>query len=651
MSSVSDQSGSLALREAERHFTHLVAGVQDYAIFLLNPEGFVKSWNAGAERMKGYASKEIVGKHFSQFYPSEAVAAGWPQHELEVAQREGRFEDLGWRLRQDGSRFWTNVVITALFDTDGALAGFLKITRDLTERKQAEEALRQSEQRFRLLVEGVKEYAIFMLDADGHVVSWNAGAERIKGYKAAEIIGKHFSTFYPAEDVRAGKPRRELEIAQEKGSVEDEGWRIKKDRSLFWANVIITAIYDEERHLIGYAKVTRDMTEKRRVAALELADRQKNEFLAMLAHELRNPLAPISNGLQLLKLQDADLETVQQTTEMMERQLVHMVRLVDDLLDVSRIITGKLTFNKGPVDLATIVKRAVEESQFTIDAHGHELMLSIPARPIIVEADTDRIAQVITNLLQNAAKYTDTPSQIWLSIERQANDAVIRVQDVGIGIAPEMLPEIFGLFIQADHSLARPKGGLGIGLSVVKRLVELHGGTVEATSAGLGKGSEFTVRLPVASAAAAAAAAKTAAHAEGRRGAKRKILVVDDNVDAAVTITALLKAWGHEAHAVYTGPSALESAHRFRPEIILLDIGLPGMSGYEVVRSLRAEPSGQGVIIAALTGYGQDSDRERSWEAGFDYHLTKPPDPSLLESLLASPTRRERGAPDHVASN
>jgi CheY-like chemotaxis protein len=292
--------------------------------------------------------------------------------------------------------------------------------------------------------------------------------------------------------------------------------------------------------------------------------------------------------------------------------------------------------------LAAVVNRAVEESQSTIDAHGHDLMLSVPARPIIVDADLHRLAQVITNLLENAAKYTDEPNQIWLSVERHADDAIIRVRDMGIGIAPDVLPNVFSLFVQADNSLARPRGGLGIGLNVVKRIVEMHGGTVEASSAGLGQGSEFTVRLPVSKTAISAAATKPSSNSQHVNTTRRKILVVDDNVDAAVTITALLKAWGHEVHAAYSGPSALDAVRSFRPEIILLDIGLPGMSGYDVARNLRADPAAQGIIIAALTGYGQHSDRQRSWEAGFDYHLTKPPDPNLLESLLASPRPRDQ---------
>lgn len=620
-------------QEAEEHFAQLVASVHDYAIFMLSPTGIVKTWNAGAQRFKGYRASEIIGQHFSKFYTADKIAAKWPEEELRRAQAEGRFEDEGWRVRQDGTQFWANVVITPLIAAQGELRGFLKITRDLTERKRAEETLRLSEERFRMLVEGVKDYAIFMLDSEGRVVSWNAGAERIKGYTAQEIMGEHFSRFYASEDLENGKPQRELEIALEQGSVEDEGWRVRKDRSLFWANVLISAVRNKEGRLVGFAKITRDMTEKRKAAALEVADRQKNDFLAMLAHELRNPLAPISNGLQLLKMPGIDDSVVKQTTEMMDRQLSHLVRLVDDLLDVSRIITGKMAFEKTPVEFATIIQRAVEESESAVDARGHELTIVIPGRPIVVDGDALRLAQVISNLIVNAAKYTETPSQIWLKLEKQGAEAIVRVKDPGIGIAAELLPRIFNLFTQADHSLARSGGGLGIGLNVVKRIVEAHGGSVVALSAGAGQGSEFVVRLPLSH--VATPISHLPEQGSSPRTETRRILVVDDNMDAATTICALLKAWGHVVQVAYNGPTAFDIVRDFRPQIILLDIGLPGMSGYDVARRLRTEPFAEGVVIAALTGYGQESDRQRSREAGFDYHLTKPPDPRLLESVLA----------------
>ena len=502
------------------------------------------------------------------------------------AAETGRLQDEGWRLRSDGTRIWANVVITALRSPQGELRGYLKITRDLTERRQAEETLRQSEERLRLMIENVQDYAIFMLDPEGQIATWNLGAERIKGYTASEIIGKHFSNFYSSEDVASGKPERELETAKREGRVEDEGWRVRKDRSQFWANVVITALYDRQGKLRGFAKITRDMTEKRRVEQLQIADKQKNEFLAMLAHELRNPLAPIRNGVELLKMSRTAEPEVHETTRMMERQITHLVRLVDDLLDVSRIITGKIHLDKDPVDVGDIIDRAIEEVQPTIDAQGHELMLSRPARQIIVDGDVVRLAQVVSNLLSNAAKYTEKPSQIWLSVEPREDEVLIRVRDQGIGMAPDELSRIFNLFEQADSSISRFRGGLGIGLTLVKRIVELHGGNVTATSPGLSQGSEFVIRLPVSQATSPTKPGSYSGR-DTKRQAGRRILIVDDNVDAALSVERLLKNWGHDVQTAFNGPHAIEKAKAFRPHILLLDIGMPGMSGYEVAKQLR----------------------------------------------------------------
>jgi PAS domain S-box-containing protein len=625
------------LREVEEHFGQLVASVRDYAIFLLSPTGIIRSWNEGAERIKGYQAHEIIGQPFTRFYTEEALAAGWPQHELKVAGETGRFEDEGWRVRKDGSQFWANVIITALRDENGEVRGFLKITRDLTERRAAEEQLRQSEQRLRLMIEGVQDYALFMLDPEGRVTSWNVGAERLKGYSAAEIIGQHFSAFYTSEDVVAGKPARNLEIALREGRVEDEGWRTRKDRSLFWANVIITALYDKEGRHRGFVKITRDMTERQRVTELEIADRQKNNFLATLAHELRNPLAPIRSGLELLKMPGIDESTVGETRAMMERQLVHLVQLVDDLMDVSRIVTGKTELRRQLIDLSSIIEAAAEEVQPMLDARGHELMVTMPQKTIVVEGDLVRLSQVLSNLLSNAAKYSPKPSRIWLMAELHNGEAVLRVRDEGIGIDPELLSDIFNLFVQADSSLAHTEGGLGIGLTLSKRLVELHGGTITAASEGAGKGSEFVVRLPISEQAAAAPTRTVTNGALPPPQLARRILVVDDNVDAAITVATLLKAWGHTVQMAHNGPAALEAAKHFRPEIVLMDIGLPGMSGYEVAQHLRNDPTHEGVLITALTGYGQAEDKARSHAAGFNYHLTKPPDMGVLEALVTSP--------------
>jgi PAS domain S-box-containing protein len=348
--------------EREHLFQLLVASIQDYAIFMLDPSGRVATWNAGAERIKGYKADEIIGRHFSMFYPEVDVEAGKCEHVLAVARNEGHYEEEGWRVRKDGSRFWALVVLSAVRDGDGRLVGFSKVTRDLTDRKRAQDeqvARLEAEERYRLLVDSVKDYAIFMLDATGHVATWNAGAERINGFRAEEIIGRHFSQFYPEADVKAGKCEMELAGATRDGRFEDEGWRIRKDGSTFWANVVISAVRDRHGNLVGFSKVTRDLTERKRLEeeraarlAAEQSSRAKDEFLAMLGHELRNPLAPILTAIQLLKLRG---EEAVKEHEVIERQVNHMMTLVDDLLDVARVTRGKLELRRKKLDLRVVL--------------------------------------------------------------------------------------------------------------------------------------------------------------------------------------------------------------------------------------------------------------------------------------------------------
>jgi PAS domain S-box-containing protein len=548
-------------RQAEESLHQIVAGVVDYAIIMLDAEGYVQSWNAGAERIQGYRRQEILGQHFSIFYPEDAKRRHWPEHELKVAKETGRVEDEGWRLRKDGSHFWANVIITALRDDEeGQLRGFSKVTRDLTEHKRNEEAVRRA----------------------------HAELEKRVLQRTADLAEANRSLHIEVEE----RKRLEQEL-------------------------------------------------KRRLEQLADADRHKNEFLAMLAHELRNPLAPLRNALHVMKMPSVDAPTVLRAREMMERQVSHLVRLVDDLLDISRIIRGKVDMHREMVDMTTVVRRAIETAQPIIDAHGHELVVSLPSEVVTLHADVIRLAQVISNLLVNAAKYTEQSGRIRLSGECQAGQAIIRVRDNGIGIAPELLPRIFDLFVQADRSLARSQGGLGIGLTLVKRLVEAHGGTVEVRSDGLGRGSEFTVRLPAVAETPAALPGESRPLGVTAGAQPRRVLIVDDNVDAADSAALLLRMWGHQVHTVHDGLSVSQAVRDFRPEIILLDIGLPGMTGYEVAKHLRAQPALDSLVLAAMTGYGQDEDRRRSQEAGFNYHLTKPLDPSKLEALIGmSPGRQ-----------
>jgi PAS domain S-box-containing protein len=1070
----------VGLRASEEQFVQLVGGVRDYAVFLLDPEGIVRTWNAGAERIKGYRAEEIIGQHFSRFYPNDAVSSGWPAHELRVASATGRFEDEGWRVRKDGSQFWANVVITALPGAGGEVRGFLKITRDLTERRQAEEnarrllqeeaarkaaeeatqeIARQREQLrvtlasigdavivtdtagvvtfmnpvavgltgwepqeavgqplervFRIINEQSRrpvenpvhqvfreqsvvglanqsalvakngqevpiedtaapiradseaiagavlvfrdvtearrardarlylaaivessDDAIIGENLEGIITSWNKGAERLYGYTAGEMVGRPISILVPPDC------RDELQAMMERvrGGERIEHFeteRVRKDGSRVDVSLSISAVRDAEGTLIGVSKFARDITERKRVmgalrrseaqyrqladampqivwttgpdgeidyynqrwyefsgapvgvgneawsaivhpddlppatqrwaeslragslfemelrlldrrsggyrwhllrtvpvrndagaverwygtatdineqkrageaaqflaeasaalaslvdyestlqkvvrsavpyfadwaavdvggageslrrlavahenpekirlaqelwqryppdpkaaggishvfrtgqpevieeitdemlqkgardadhlrliralglrsyicvplvvsgktlgvltfataesrrrysrADLSLAedlshraavaienadlyralreeDRRKTEFLALLAHELRNPLAPLRNGLQVIRLAGGDSEALQQAHAMMERQLTGLVRLVDDLLDVSRISRGKIVLRKEQLDLAEVVRTALETSDPLIRERGHELCVTLPEEPTFVDADRTRLAQALCNLLSNAAKYTDRGGRIWLTAEREGREVVLRVKDTGSGIAPEMLPRVFDLFTQVDRTLESSQGGLGVGLSIVKRLVEMHGGSVEAHSEGYGMGSEFVIRLPV----VLWVADDKQLEGTDRRvcpPARRRVLVVDDNRDAAVSLAMMLELMGSEVRTAHDGLDGVDVAAAFHPDVILLDIGMPKLNGYDTCRRIRGQPWARGVVIVALTGWGQEEDKRRSQEAGFDSHLVKPIEPAALEKLLA----------------
>ena len=622
------QSGDLS-----RSLGLLIETVKDYAIFILDPAGNVLSWNRGAQLIKGYTPDEIVGRHFSRFYPLAAIERGWPDHELSVARSEGRFEDEGWRVRRDGSTFWAHVIITALRDDAGTLIGFGKITHDLTERRREQESLRQSEERFRLLVDGVKDYGIFMLDPDGRIISWNAGAERIKGYGAIEIIGRHFSVFYPPELIAAEWPAHELRIARTEGRYEEEAWRVRKDGSRFWASVVISAVYDRSGELRGFAKITRDLTQRQRMQQLQEASRQMSEFVAMLAHELRNPLAPIRNAMQVMSLRGLEDPQLEWCRTVVDRQVALLGHLVDDLLDVNRITTGKIQLKREPVPISLVIERALESSSPLIQERKHRVEVSLPEEPLVVQGDSTRLSQVFLNLLNNAAKYTPENGLIQISGKAEGQHAVIRVRDNGLGIAPELLPKVFDLFVQGSRSLDRAEGGLGIGLALVREIVRLHGGSVSVSSAGVQQGSEFTVKLPLVT--RSPHQMKSEQDTEAAIPARhRRILVVDDNSDSAESMALLLRASGHEVHTAHDGASALEQAGAHKPEIVLLDIGLPGMSGYTVAKRLRAIPELDAVTLIAMTGYGQEEDRKRTRDAGFDHHLVKPIDLAVLTALL-----------------
>jgi PAS domain S-box-containing protein len=481
------------LIESADSFRLLIEGVQEYAIFMLDGAGRVVTWNAGAERIKGYRADEIIGQHFSRFYPEEAVQAGRPARLLALAARDGRADQEGWRVRKDGSRFWASVTVTALKDPHGAVIGFAKVTRDLTEQRRAALALHESEERFRLLVDSVKDYAILTLDRAGRVTSWNEGAERIKGYATEEILGQHFSVFYPAEDVAAGRPRQELERVEREGRLEDEGWRVRKDGSLFWANVIITAMRDPQGTLIGFSKVTRDLTDRRRAEERQSeAIAELERFSYSVSHDLRAPLRWISGHAHLL------LEDYQTALDAEARRRLTAIRdaaklggeLIDALLNFSRL--GRQPLAAEPVDMTELARSVAAELREASGTAGAEIIVDpLPS----TNGDRALLRLVLVNLIGNALKFSSsrTRPQIEIGSRREGRAVVYHVKDNGVGFDMRYADKLFGVF-QRLH----PKDefeGTGVGLALAQRIIHRHGGRIWADGA-VDAGATFYFTLP-----------------------------------------------------------------------------------------------------------------------------------------------------------
>ncbi len=640
----SNAAGAAAttLEQGSDRFRLLVDSVVDYAIFMLDTEGRVLTWNAGAERLKGYRPAEVIGRSFEIFYPAEALSAGWPKQELRIATEQGRFEEEGWRVRKDGSTFWANVVITALRGTDGALVGFAKVTRDLTERRRHEEALRGSEEQFRLLLESVNDYAIYMLDVEGRVLTWNSGAQAIKGYLESEVVGRNFAMFFTPEDIAAGTPQAELETAARTGRAESEGWRMRKDGTPFWAGVVLTPVHDVTGLLRGYAKVTRDLSEQRRMSDLEQSSRRMQAFMAMLAHELRNPLAPIRNAVSAMQLSPTLPTQLVGLTDIIGRQIWHMTRLVDDLLDVSRIATGKILLKRSAFDFRSVVELSVEATRSAIDARRHTLTVRLPDVPLPMNGDSTRLAQALQNLLNNAARYTPPEGRIVLTVERLGDALVTTLSDNGIGIAAEAQGRIFEQFAQERLGTSGIEPGLGLGLSLARSLVELHGGRLTVQSPGPRMGSTFVMTLPMPAVDAVAPGGGEAGSGAPDASAMR-VLVVDDNRDSADSMAALLELMGHTVRVAYGAEEAVRTAGDFRPQTVLLDLNMPDGDGFSVMKRLRAQAIGP-VYIAAMTGYGQQRDRDATLATGFRAHLTKPVQPEHLEQAMSEAVAHQRAA-------
>jgi PAS domain S-box-containing protein len=665
--------------EARLHLAAIVEWSED-AIISEDLDGTITSWNHGAQRLLGYTAEEIVGKPLALLvppdHPDEVPAL------LERIKQGERIEHfVTVRVRKDGRLLDMSLTLSPVRNAEGRIIGASKIARDITASKRQESALRFLAEASKLLgdlldvrstlrkvaslaVPHIADWCVIHLqDAEGSLQ-----AVAIEHADPARLeLARELQRRYPARPdaqrgpahvVRTGQPEMASEVPEAYlTAVAQDEEHLRLLRELRLSSYISVPLAARGRILgvltLATAESARQYTASDLLMAGDLAyraaiavenaqlyaqlreaDRLKDEFLAMLAHELRNPLAPVRNALHVLKLPAADGEVLQQARNLAERQVQHMARLLDDLLDVSRISRGRIELHNELVDVTSLITRTVEAIRSLIEERRHELTVSLPPEPLRVLGDATRLEQVLTNLLNNAAKYTDPGGHIWMSAEREADEVVLRVRDTGIGISADMLPKIFDLFVQAERRLDRSQGGVGIGLTLVHKLVKMHGGSITASSAGPGRGSEFTVRLPILS---GEAAGEPARHSDGQDLAElphRRVLVVDDNQDAADSLALLLRLAGQDAWTAYDGPSALVRAREFRPEVVFLDIGMPGMDGYEVARQLRASPELPGIKLVALTGWGQEEDRRRSAEAGFDRHMVKPVEPEALRKAL-----------------
>lgn len=617
-------------RDHHARFLGAIVRSSDDAIISKSLEGTIQSWNAAAERIFGYTEAQAVGRHIAMLIPPERMDE--EDHiikRLRAGERVEHFETV--RLRGDGERVFVSLTISPIKNAVGRIVGASKIARDISEQKRTQDSLREHEQRFRTLVEQVEGYAIFMTDTQGRATSWNEGVFRVLGFRETEFIGQDTaSSIFGEDDLARGVPQAELDEAAKTGSVSNDRWMMRKDGTPFWAAGVTTGLHDASGKLLGFMKVMRDQTKQKRMedklrtVATELsqADRRKDEFLATLAHELRNPLAPIRTGLEAMKFFLNDPRQLEEIRCTMERQTHQMVRLIDDLLEMSRITQGKLELRKCRVTLADVIKSAVEATQPFLDEAGHELSVVLPPYSIPLDADPNRLAQVFSNLLNNSAKYTPDGGSIVLSAERHEDDVTVTVKDNGVGIPADKLERIFEMFAQIKHPLENGYTGLGIGLTLVKSLVELHDGHVEVHSDPAKQGSEFLVRLPIHRDDPPPAPEPSTD--ENASVTQRRVLIVDDNNAAANMLRLVVKMLGHEVRVASDGEEGGQVAAEFDPEMVLMDIGMPKMNGYEAARYIRSQAWGQHMMLVALTGWGQEEDKQRTRDAGFDHHLVKP---------------------------
>jgi PAS domain S-box-containing protein len=615
-------------------------------VIATDTEGRIVSLNGVAEALTGWRSGDALGLPVDEVFRIVNEQTRRPvENPIERVLSEGAIVGLANHtilIARDGSERAIDDSAAPIRNEDGGVTGCVLIFRDVTDRRQLEKENDERLVASRLLASIVESStdAIVSKTLDGTIRSWNHAAEVLFGHTAQEAIGRSITLIIPGDRLR-----EEEEIVRRIRAGERvdhfETVRVRRDGTAVDVSLTISPIRDEEGRVVGASKIARDISDRKQaeeriyalLAELREADRLKDEFLAMLGHELRNPMAPISNMLEILKRAKGDETMIQQARGTMERQLGQLARLVDDLVDVSRITRGKLELRKERVELASAVHQAVEAFRPLAERSHVRLDVTLPQDPIYVDADPVRLVQVIGNLLNNACKFSHEGGHVSLAVERQDGEVSLAVKDEGIGIPKEKLDRVFDMFVQLDRALERTGGGLGIGLTLVRRIVRMLGGTVTARSEGPGRGAEFIVRLPTVT--ERRSQRRPVVTPESPAVPVHRILIVDDNVDAASSLSALLRITGNETYMAHDGVAAVEMAERFRPDVVLLDIGLPRLNGYDACRRMRERPWGNDVVIVAMTGWGQESDRQKSRDAGFDHHMVKPVDYAALMSAIA----------------
>lgn len=601
------------------------------AVIVTDAAGRITFLNAVAEELTGWALEQARNQPFEAVFRIVNERTGNPvEHPVSKVLETGGIVGLANHtvlINRAGHRVPIDDSGAPIRFPGGKLLGIVVIFRDVSERKRAEHARAW----LAAIVESSND-AIVSKRLDGTITSWNPGAVRLWGYEPQEIIGQSIMTIVPPE-LREEENQTLARLRRGERIDHFETVRLTKDGERVDVSLTVSPIRDEDGGIIGASKIARNITERKRAEwILREADRRKDEFLATLAHELRNPLAPIRNAAELLRRAQSLSPDLRAVSTILERQVRQMTRLVDDLLDVARITTGQVRLQREPVELSSLLTSVIESCRSVFDAARHEVTFSATASPIYVDGDRIRLSQVFSNILHNAAKYTPPAGRIRIDLGQKDEHAVVCVRDSGVGIPREMLSYVFELFAQINRSYERTDGGLGIGLTLAKRLVELHGGRIEAHSTGPNQGSEFRVSLPVISAYAEAAPQPSRVESDAQ--VVRRVLIADDNHDAAVSLSMLLQTMGHETRIAHDGLEAVEVAEGFKPEVVLLDISMPKLDGYEAARRLAQRPWAHSVLMVAVTGWGRDADRQRAREAGFHRHLLKPVNPEALAQLL-----------------